>query len=96
MAIDTEITAVTIRRYRKRRSTLAIPYDPWCPTAEDGNLVVDYLGKLYRLVESRGRQKRETGELSMREIAPPSPEMWARIIDGEIWWMKGDREEVAR
>jgi len=76
-------------RYRRRRTTRVLTYNPWNFDAEVGDLMVDSVdGALYRLEESSGWGKRTSGDLTPRRIKPLSTDMVAKIIDGEIWWIR--------
>jgi len=77
-----------VKRYRHRKSTRVFPYNPWNFNAEPGDLMVDQNGKLFRLKESSGYQKRGSGELTPVEIKPP-PGLFA-VMWGmdEVWWAK--------
>lgn len=77
---------IPVRKYRSKARVL--PWDPWNYSAEVGDLMVNSNGRLYRLAESRGRNKAAAGELTPVLIKPPSPELYAKIIDGEVWWVK--------
>lgn len=44
-------------------------------------------GELVRLVESNGRRKAATGELTPMKIRPPKPELKAILEGGEVYWV---------
>jgi len=46
-------------RYKKRKSTKVWPYNDRNFDVESGDLMVDSCGRLYHLVESNGRNKRD-------------------------------------
>lgn len=77
-----------IKRYRHRKSTRVFPYNPWNFDAEPGDLMVDQNGKLFRLRESSGYQKRGAGELTMVEIKPPPGLIAVMWGPNEVWWAK--------
>lgn len=78
-----------VGRYRRRRSAKVLRYDPCNQEAMPGDLMVDlFTGKLYRLEQSSGWGKRMSGDLTPREIPPPTDGLIACIKDNEIWWMK--------
>jgi hypothetical protein len=78
---------VKVRKYRSKARVLH--WDPWNEDIEPGDLLVDLHGHLFRAAQSRGRNKAAMGELTPITIKPPSPELRAKIIDGEVWWVKG-------
>jgi len=62
-----------------------LPYDPWNFDAEVGDIMVDSMSeKAYRLYESRGRNKRDAGELTPVEIKKPGKR--ATLVDGKLVW----------
>ncbi len=77
---------ILVRKYRSKAKVRR--WDPWDFDVEVGDLLVDSFGKLYRAAQSRGRDKAASGELTPITIKPPSPELRAKIIDGEVWWVK--------
>lgn len=60
------------------------PYNPWNQEAEAGDIMVSSEGRAWRLYESNGRNKRDLGELPLREIKKHGK--IAKIIDGKIVW----------
>jgi hypothetical protein len=75
-------------RYRRRRSAKVKAYYAWDWDAEPGDLMVSGAGELFRLENSRGRDKAAAGDLTPRQIAPPQSGMIAEILDGEVWWTR--------
>ena len=72
--------------YRKRGGRV-LDYDPWNFDAEVGDFMIDTVGRLYRLEESRGRDKAMSGDLTPRRIKPPHPTATATCgTDGLIRW----------
>lgn len=71
----------------KNRIGNILHYDPYNFDAEAGDKMVDSEGKLFRLVESSGFQKRKSGELTPVRIYPPIPEAKAIIRNKQIWWV---------
>ena len=80
-----------VKRYRKRRGTRVWLYNEWNADAYIGDLMInENTGKLFRIQESTGVNKRRSGELTLKEINPPIPNWFATLVDGEIWWCKKD------
>lgn len=77
-----------IKRVRVKGKVLG--YNSWNWGAEPGDVMVNYKGQLFRLVESRGRNKADAGELTPVLVKPPSPDLCAKIIDGEVWWVRSE------
>jgi len=77
-----------IRRYRRKRSAKVFPYNPWNTETEPGDLMVSCSGMLYRLEESSGWGKRQSGVLTPRTIDPPTVDLIAVIHGNEIWWAR--------
>ncbi len=81
-------------KYRKRRSTRVWGFNPWNFDIEEGDLLVDWNGRLYRATPSRGKNKRDAGELTAVEIKPPGPGFVARMTaemtadQREVFWVK--------
>ena len=81
------------QKYRKRKDTKFWPgFSCWNFEAEAGDLMQHDKHGVVRLVESRGRNKRDAGELSYIKLRPPlSLSRKAHIeVDeqGEIWWVE--------
>lgn len=59
----------------------------WNMDAEEGDLMIEGT-KLFRLVESNGRNKAALGELTPKRIFPPADMLGAVIeLRGEsLWW----------
>jgi hypothetical protein len=79
-------TALTTKRLNNRKGR-CLAYDPWNQDAEPGDYMVDAAGRVFRLTESEGRNRRDAGELSMRRIAPPAGYTKATLQDGRITWV---------
>jgi hypothetical protein len=63
-------------------------FNPWNDAIEPGDLLVNSItGKLFRATESTGRDKRDSGELTPREIKPPHDGLKAKIYLGEVYWV---------
>ena len=75
------------KRYHRWRKTRVLYYNSWNFSAEVGDLMVMPDGTFYRLVESRGKNKRAAGELTTVKITPPIPDAKAKIEGGEVFWV---------
>jgi hypothetical protein len=62
------------------------PLDPWDHLAEPGDRVVDGRGRVYDLRESRGRDKRDAGDLTPVLAAPQRSGARAVEVDGIWYW----------
>ena len=82
----------TPTRYRRRRSAAVLQFDSWNFDAEPGDLMVNGLGQLFRLEESRGRNQRDSATLYARKIQPPADGLVATIRGGEVYWRKSQEE----
>ena len=60
-------------------------YWPWNESAEPGDIMVSHSGRAWRLYQSSGRDKRDLGELSMRELKKPGHR--ADIMGGKLVWI---------
>lgn len=80
-------------RYRKRKTTRVLGWNPYNFDAEPGDLMVGH-GKLYRLEDRRIGPMAALGELYPREIQPPSPNLKAIKLEGEVFWVDHNTYEV--
>jgi len=83
---DSDTVHGLVRKFRMRPGKMALGWNPWNGDIEDGDYCVDAKGALWRCDPSRGRNKRDAGELTPVRIKPPKPGLVARIIKSEIWW----------
>lgn len=75
-----------LKKYRKRKTTKVKAYNPRDFTIEPGDLLIGFDGVLFRATVSRGRNKRDSGDLTPVQIKPPKGFKRAIIKDGEIYW----------
>jgi hypothetical protein len=75
-------------KYRRKRSSKVLAYNPWNFNAEPGDLMVDHSGNLFRLEENPSPIIRAGGELRPRRIKPKKTNMKAKIINKEIYWVR--------
>jgi hypothetical protein len=55
----------------RRRGGRVLGWNPWNHDAEVGDFMIDSSGRLWRLGQSRGRNKRDAGDLTPIQIKPP-------------------------
>ena len=69
----------------KKGYMAVLRYWPWNESAEPGDIMVSHSGRAWRLYQSSGRDKRDLGELSMRELKKPGHR--ADIKGGKLVWI---------
>ena len=84
------------KMFRMYRTKRAVYLNDWCWDAESGDLYIDTRGRLFRLQESRGRNKAAAGELTPMQIKPPEFGLYAALINGRVWWMWEDEPYAGR
>jgi len=75
-----------VRKKIRRRKGVVLGYNPWNMDAEPGDYMVDLDGRVCRLEESTGRNKRDAGELTPRWLKPPVEGARGVKVGNEIYW----------
>jgi len=93
-AVDTVVDGYElVKQYRGRGRVFR--YNPWNEDADPGDVMVGY-GQAWFLYTSRGRHKSARGELSMRLLKPPSPDLVAVIHEGKLWWALAHKRNIVK
>ncbi len=86
--VYTELLNNNSMKLLKNRKGDCRPFNPWDQSIEPGDYLVRSDGVVFRAEESGGRDKRDSGELSMRTVKPP-PEFRRGVLRGDnIYWIR--------
>jgi len=82
-------------KFRRKKGSRVWGFSSWNWEADHGDYMVRHLdGTLWRLEESRGRNKAAAGELTPRKIPPPVAGAIAEIRGNDVFWVMPNDQTV--